>query len=377
MKQDKKKIYIISVAILVALIITLFLPILTGRILGAIILFPCAIVCLLLIKKRNALSINTNQIIMIMSVMGVVYLVLYYLSIFRFGYVKTGYGLKWDNLLKLIIPILTIIVSSEIIRFVLQSQKNKIVTVLAYFICLIADVLICANISGINTFSTFMDVVGLTLFPGITYNFLYNYLSKRYGILPNLIYRILTVLVFYFIPYGSGISDSLIAFINILIPLGIYFFIDSLYERKRRYALGETSVFVKRLSKVFTAICLVLMLAAIMLISNQFRYGAFVIATESMTGEINKGDIIIYEEYGDQVIFEGLVIVFEKDSSVIIHRVEKIEIINGIKKYYTKGDANEDCDAGFITEANIIGVVNYKLPFLGYPSLWIRNLFKR
>lgn len=377
MKQDKKKIYIISVAILVALIITLFLPVLTGRILGAIILFPCAIVCLLLIKKRNVLSINTNQIIMIMSVMGVVYLVLYYLSIFRFGYVKTGYGLKWDNLLKLIIPILTIIVSSEIIRFVLQSQKNKIVTVLAYLICLIADVLICANISGINTFSTFMDVVGLTLFPGIIYNLLYNYLSTRYGILPNLIYRILTVLVFYFIPYGSGISDSLIAFINILIPLGIYFFIDSLYERKRRYALGETSVFVKRLSKVFTAICLVLMLAAIMLISNQFRYGAFVIATESMTGEINKGDIIIYEEYGDQVIFEGLVIVFEKDNSVIIHRVEKIEIINGIKRYYTKGDANEDRDAGFITEGNIIGVVNYKLPFLGYPSLWIRNLFKR
>ena len=71
------------------------------------------------------------------------------------------------------------------------------------------------------------------------------------------------------------------------------------------------------------------MLAVIMLISNQFRYGAFVIATESMTGEINKGGIIIYEEYGDQVIFEGLVIVFEKDSSVIIHRVEKIEIING------------------------------------------------
>ena len=141
--------------------------------------------------------------------------------------------------------------------------------------------------------------------------------------------------------------------------------------------MGETSVIVKRLSKVFTAICLVLMLFVIMIISNQFRYGAFVIATESMTGEINKGDIIIYEEYGDQVIFEGLVIVFEKDSSVIVHRVEKIEIINGIKRYYTKGDANEDRDAGFITEGNIIGVVNYKLPFLGYPNLWIRNLFKR
>ena len=112
MKQDKKKVYIISISILVTLIIALFVPILTGRIWGAIILLPCAIICLLLIKKRNVLSINTNQIIM--SVMGIVYLVLYYLSIFRFGYVKTGYGLKWENIIRLIIPILTIIVSSEI-----------------------------------------------------------------------------------------------------------------------------------------------------------------------------------------------------------------------------------------------------------------------
>ena len=80
MKQDKKKTYIISISILVTLIIALFVPILTGRILGAIILLPCAVICILLIKKRNVLSINTNQIIMIMSVMGIVYLVLYYFS---------------------------------------------------------------------------------------------------------------------------------------------------------------------------------------------------------------------------------------------------------------------------------------------------------
>ena len=84
MKQDKKKIYIISTSILVALIITLFIPFLTGRILGAIILFPCAIICILLIKKRNVLSINTNQIIMIISVMGIVYLVLYYYLVYLY-----------------------------------------------------------------------------------------------------------------------------------------------------------------------------------------------------------------------------------------------------------------------------------------------------
>ena len=114
-----------------------------------------------------------------------------------------------------------------------------------------------------------------------------------------------------------------------------------------------------------------------MLISNQFRFGAYVIATESMTGEINKGDIVIYEKYEDHDIEKGQVIVFEKNNSVVVHRVENIENINGITRYYTKGDANEDSDSGYITKGDIIGVVNYKLPFIGYPSIWIRSLFNR
>ena len=62
---------------------------------------------------------------------------------------------------------------------------------------------------------------------------------------------------------------------------------------------------------------------------------------------------------------------------MIVHRVADIQIINGTTRYYTKGDANEDLDTGFITDANIVGLVNYKLPFVGFPTLWIRSLFKR
>ena len=113
-----------------------------------------------------------------------------------------------------------------------------------------------------------------------------------------------------------------------------------------------------------------------MLISNQFYYGSYVVATESMTGEINKGDVIIYERYDDQLVVEGQVIVFEKNKSVTIHRVEEIKIINGVKRYYTKGDANDDLDAGYIIDGNIIGLVNYKLPFFGYPTIWVHSLFK-
>ena len=61
---------------------------------------------------------------------------------------------------------------------------------------------------------------------------------------------------------------------------------------------------------------------------------------------------------------------------MIIHRVIKIEKINGVLRYYTKGDANEDRDSGFITNDDILGTVNYKLPYVGYPTIWVRSLFR-
>ena len=374
---DRKKLYIISASILAALALTLFAPMGVSRIIAAILLLPSAIICLLYIKKRVALSINSNQVLMIMSVIGLLYFVFYYVSAVRFGWIKTGYGLKTDIIFEYTIPVAVIIVGTELVRHVLCVQKDRWATVFAYFIALCADIVICASIPAVTNIATFMDVVGLTLFPGILYNLVYNYLTVRYGYLPNIIYRAFTVWAFYLIPYGSAISNSLIAFFNILLAIAIYVFIDSLFEKKRRYALGNRSRVYRAVSGILTAVIVVLMCGTVMLISNQFYYGAYVIATDSMTGEINRGDIAIYESYEDQFIEEGQVIVFEKHNSKIVHRVVDIKIINGSARYYTKGDANEDLDMGYITDSEIVGLVNVKLPYLGYPTIWVRSLFKR
>ena len=62
---------------------------------------------------------------------------------------------------------------------------------------------------------------------------------------------------------------------------------------------------------------------------------------------------------------------------MIVHRIVEIEIINGTAYYYTKGDANEDADTGYITDADIEGVVLFRVPFIGYTSIWLRSFFKR
>ena len=377
MTVDRKKLYIISSVTLAVLLITLFAPMGSGRIIAAISLLPLAIIACMMIKKRLALSMNAKQVLLLIGVIGLLYFVFYFVSGLRFGFTKTGYGInKPDILFLYIIPIGAIIVCNELIRHVLCVQGEKYGSVFAFFISLCADVIICATIPAITNMSTFMDVVGLTLLPGLLGNLLFNYLSKRYGIWPNIVYKGFTVWAFYLIPYGSGISNSLLGFINLVCPIFIFLFIDSLYEKKRKYALGKTSLIWRVFSRALTVIVVIIMLGTVMLISNQFKYGALVVATPSMTGELNQGDTAIFEQYNGTPVVEGQVIVYEKNGSYIIHRVADIQTVNGMTRYFTKGDANEDLDAGYITSAEIVGYVRYKIPYIGYPTLWLRSLFK-
>ena len=375
---DKRTRRISAAAIFAALLTVLILPIGdTGRIAAAVLLTPAAVLVPIFIKKRRILSINKNQILIIMTVVAMVLVMVLYLSGLRFGFLKNPYGISGRNFLRYFLPVAAIIVCTEIIRAVLMAQGDKLVTVFCYLSGVVADMLIVSNIPSISSFNQFMDLVAGALFPALLSNLLYCYLTKRYGMYPNLAYRSITTLYAYVFRIVPGIGDSVLNFFRLLIPIAIFLFIDTLFEKKRRYALGNRSRLWVFTSRVLTVIVLILMIGTVMLVSNQFRYGSLVIATESMTGELNKGDVVIFESYTDQPVIKGQVIVFEKYDVMIVHRVVKIEIINGNTRYYTKGDANEDLDDGFITNAEIVGLAGKKLPFLGYPTLWLRSLFKR
>lgn len=374
---DKRVIHIFSASVLAVLLVALVLPLgESGRIVAAILLLPAAVLAPLLIKKRNILSINRSQVLLILTVIALVSVMAYYLTGLKFGFIKNPYGLSPKNFLKFFLPSAAVIAFTEVIRFVMVAQKGKAAAAMNYVSFVIAEILICSNIPEVTTFNRFMDLVAGALLPALLSNLLYNYLAKRYGMYPNMAYRAILTLHSYVFPVTSGIAEALVHMFNLLLPIAVFLFVDSLYERRRRYALGNTSRVWRVLSGVLTAVAVVIMVGTVMLVSNQFRYGALVIATESMTGELNKGDVVIFESYTDQAIPESQVIVFEKDKSMIVHRVVDIQIINGITRYYTKGDANEDNDAGYITDADIVGLADYKIPFVGYPTLWLRSLFK-
>lgn len=375
---DKKVVKILSLSILAALLLALILPFgESGRIIAALLLLPAAVLVLFFLKKRNTLSIHKNQVLMIVALAAAAYVMIYYLTGLSFGFIKNPYRLTATNFFKFFLPIAIIIVSTEVIRYVMMAQKSRSARVFCYLSCVIADMLICSNLPSVTSFNRFMDLIAGALFPALVSNFLYNYLSERYGMYPNIAFRSILTLHAYVFPVTSAISDSLVNLFNLFLPIAVFLFIDMLFEHRRRKALGNTSRIWRITSKIITAFAVVIMIGTVMLVSNQFRYGALVIATESMTGELNKGDVVIFEEYTGQHIEEGQVIVFEKYNTMIVHRVVDIEVINGSARYYTKGDANEDRDEGYITQSEVVGFANKKLPAIGYPALWLRSLFKR
>lgn len=375
---DKRVLHIFSVAIFASLLFPLFVSFdVSGRTAAAVLLLTPAVLMPLFVKKRSILSIHKNQVLLLLAVIALLYVMGYYISGIPFGFYKNPYRLTVSNFFSFLLPSAAVIVFTEIIRYVTLAQRDKLSSVLCWLSCVLAEVLLYSNIPSVATFNRFMTLMAGAFFPAVVANCLYHYLSRQYGMYPNLAYRLITTLYLYVFPIASGISDSLLNFLRILLPIAIYYFIDSLFAKKRRYALQKANRFSRVASKVLSVLAVILMTGTIMLVSNHFYYGAYVIASESMTGELNKGDVVIYEQYEDQFIPSGQVVIFKKNNSVTIHRVVDIQIINGVTRYYTKGDANEDMDDGFVTDGEILGLVDYKLPGLGYPTLWIRDMFTR
>ena len=93
-----------------------------------------------------------------------------------------------------------------------------------------------------------------------------------------------------------------------------------------------------------------------------FGYSSLMVATGSMSGTIEEGDLIIIRDTGDYKI--GDIVTFFQDGDDIptTHRIYNIDE-NG--NWKTRGDANNSYDKRSITSDEIIGEVVLVIPYVG------------
>lgn len=370
MTRDKWIIYTASGILLPVLFATLFLKQHIAMLSVAALLAVAAIAASVLLPKRAVPSLYARAVTGLMLLIAPVCLTVYYLAGIWTGFHPARVPLSFTTFFLRVVPITVAVIAGECLRRVLLAQKGRCSRVLSYLVGVLAEVSLLAGFSTVYHFNSFMDAVGLVLFPACVSHLLYQYLSARYGVWSCAAYRLVMLLYPFFIPYVPSVPDALVAFAKMLLPLAIYVFIDSLYEKKQKRAPKRSAKWTWGLA----ALPILLAAALLALVSGQFRHSVLVIATGSMTGELNRGDVAFYERYEDQTLSGEQIIVFERNDVKVVHRIVDVEHINGETRYTTKGDANDDPDEGYVTAADIVGVVEAKMPYVGYPTLWLHEL---
>lgn len=370
MSSDKKTLYVFSLSLLLVLSLLLFCSFSYLKIVLAIILGIGAFIIFKFLKKRKTISINTSSVVIITTISSITFVMGYYLLGINFGFYRSNYQFSFVNLLFYIIPIGASIFAFEYIRTALLSYENKLVNSLIFISGVIVEILLVSALTAISGFNQVMDMIALTFVPAIVSNVLYNYLAKSYGFLPNMTYRLVISLYMYLIPFVPNVPESLYSLMKLVVPLILMFIIKVLFEKEKKKALEKKNTW----AYVVYGLVFASVLSTTLIFSNQFSYGAVVIATESMTGELNKGDIVFYKKYEGETISEKEIILFTEDEALMVHRVVEIIDINGELRYYTKGDFNEDRDSGYRVSDDIVGKTTLKLPYVGYITLWLREL---
>lgn len=237
----------------------------------------------------------------------------------------------------------------------------------------ILDLIVYVNLYNIVNLNELLRVVGYIFFASVSCNLLYNYVSSRFGYKPIIIYRLITTLYIYFIPVIPNLYIFFKSTLRIIYPYIIYLILENTFARTNKF-----SEYRDRNIKILnTTITVVVAVLITMLVSCKFTYGILVIGSGSMSGEINKGDAVIYRKlHNNHEISEGQVLVFNKNGMRIIHRVIKKINVNGQDRYITKGDANSTIDDGYIVTGDVVGIVKMKIRYLGYPTLWVNELFE-
>lgn len=116
------------------------------------------------------------------------------------------------------------------------------------------------------------------------------------------------------------------------------------------------------------------------LVSN---YQPFVVLSGSMEPTLKVGSVVVIQKVNPAAVKEGDIITFNSpinlnqqqtaEKTPTTHRVNRVLDENGVRKFETKGDANNDVDAYHIGEGDVVGMASFDVPYLGYTSHFLRG----
>ena len=374
MKSSEKKILTLEIVSLIFLLLNLLL----FKLDNIYIIFAFLLLLLIVLNLITGFEKNRKRFkkdgIILSIIFTLSYLFTIYVSGLFLGFERNGYSLSLLNIFRNSFPILVVILVSEFLRFELntKSENQKSLIVLSSILFVLVDINIAMQMYDFSNLNDLLEMAALVTLPSITKNILLTYFSLKFGFASTLIYRIIMELYIYLVPILPDFNiylESIITFIYPLILLKITKLMLKTDEKIEEVVKG------KNISRFVNIFIILIMFVIVLLTSGIFKYYFLSIGSGSMTPNINKGDVVIVEKYNEneiENIEKGDILVYKKENQVVVHRVVEVNQDDEIT-FRTKGDNNDDEDAWIINEKDVIGIAKFRIPLVGYPTVWLNE----
>lgn len=316
-------------------------------------------------NKHNAIQITIIGILL--------YILLSNLAGLYFGFLRNSYSLTFTSIIKNTYMTIILVVSSELIRWMVASNQrvHKYQLIILTVLYIVLDVVLALSpnytSSSFNIFR-FITTVGVV---SIARNYVCSVLTYKVSFIPSLILRLFFSLYPFVVPIFPNFGDYLNSIIDLLTPFLIYFSV----RRIVNHANKERVVKISRKLWYFYVPLWLSLIFVVILVSGMFRYKIMAIGSGSMEPNVSKGDALIFEKYdGSEKPIRNQVLVFRHNGKYITHRVYEVISDEDNTFYITKGDANNTTDDFKVYESDIVGIGKLNIKYIGYPTIWFQEL---
>ena len=375
-KQSIKQIFAIGIGFILILLFNFFYPNLLNNYKDILLLA----VTLLIVKftvglnfKRDA---SDKRVIRNILIYLFIYYFITYLSGLFIGFNRSIYNYTVSNITKNIIPTLIVIVLTEILRnqLIQKSNKDKKICLLTFFMFTLFEISVAFSYYDLSFSNDIYQFFGVVVLGGIVKNVFLTVLNTKTDYVPGIIYRIIMEETKYIILITPALGVYISSVCLILLPVTLTFMIVNTEKRQIKEKPKDINKF--RFIYITVTILLIFM---VLINAGVLKYQSLVIGSNSMIEYVSRGDVIIIEKLNDrqkEKVQIGEVLVFKYGNKIISHRVTKIVERPDAVYYRTKGDNNKEEDIALVETRNVIGVVKFKIKYIGLPTIWLSDLVK-
>lgn len=327
-------------------------------------------------KQRVKAKTNKYQLLFIIVI---TYLIIYVFAGLFLGYVKSIYSHSLLGIIKNIWNYIIPIVFIELIRNIVirNSGNNKLIFILISLLFTLIDIDLF-NIINITNKKEIFKLTFSTIIPTVVENFTLTYITMTSGYIANLIYLLPQELTNIILPIFPDLDWYFSSLFGILLPTICFIVIKYLDDRIE--AIKPKSR-LKKEKPIRLIIFISPLILFALFVAGIFKYKPTAIVSNSMYPIYQRGDVVIIEKVNTKNI-KNLkkydIIEYKLDNIIVTHRIIYIEKHNdGTVLYITKGDNNNIVDKEKVTQKQVNGIVKFKVPKVGYPSVWLNDFFNK